>query len=298
MNDPSRVGRSEDPAVISTPDTSGKRVVAVAIATDSPTRPDALVEDERRRYATLIGQLGDIPTEPFALPATPNAPDNPLLSEHGLDVAALVITHPRGHWARAVPAAAAHLPTVTDHDALAITLTTAVLTALSRARRPTAHGRVLIVQAHNLPQLAPLLIAAEAGEVTSWNTPDQERFPLHRASNEAEVIVNLLGDIAEPAPDNQATVITADWANHPPLVLPGLARALYDLPDAHLDPSDPFGAYYDVCHACALTLVMATPPDQLTPPTASRDLSTRVAAAATAAFRAARKTTTDEGPWT
>jgi hypothetical protein len=80
-------------------------------------------------------------------------------------------------------------------------------------------------------------------------------------------------------------VVEPDWLADPILVLPGLVHALAtatirgistDLTAFDLN-------YHDMCFACALELVMATPGDQTQLPRPSPALSARIAEAATRA---------------
>ena len=102
-------------------------------------------------------------------------------------------------------------------------------------------------------------------------------------SDGADVVIDLLGGtgvgtigVGAFAPDLEPTVITPDSGRGPLLTLPGLLRALTRTPrptsEARLD--------VEVHHACALALVMATPPDDLLPHEPYDALADRVADAA------------------
>jgi malate dehydrogenase (oxaloacetate-decarboxylating) len=251
---------------------------------------DRTVEETARRFATVIQDLSEVQTRTFQLGIDEDLSRfRASLNSGGPNFSAMVVTHTDPDRTRLAQSASTGPPVVTVQDALAITLTAAVLTTLSRSRRPTQVGRVVIAGASGMPSLSPLLVGAEAGEVTVWNTRDAGAFPLRRITADADVVVNLIGDDlpAIPASDGRLgpTVLTPDPDRDPLLVLPGLVQALIDSPWSELDGARDEDLYYDVCHECALALVLATPPHQRHPSGPSRDLSARIAKAATRALQ-------------
>lgn len=184
------------------------------------------------------------------------------------------------------PAGGVNVPVLSDHDALTITLTAAVLTTLSRSQRPTACGRIVVAGADALPNLTPLLVAADAGDVTMWRRSDRQAFPLPVVTAEADVVVNLLDDdheLAALAERYGLAAITPDLLNDPLLVLPALVGVMLADPAVHLDSASDFGLYCKVVNACTMALVLATPPDRTYPISPTRDLTERLMAAMRAA---------------
>ena len=163
------------------------------------------------------------------------------------------------------------LPAVTTEDTTAIAVAAALSTTLARAGRRPRASHVLIAGARTLPLLFPLIMLAEVGQVTKWETADARAFPLSRVAADADVVVDLVA-----ATDGEPAVITPDPGRDPLLALPGLVRALANAP--HETPD------IDVHHACVLALVMATAPGGTRPARPDRALTDAVAAAASAAL--------------
>lgn len=114
--------------------------MGVVTAADDRGESDPAIGADLRRYASLIEDLGGMPTEPMRL--SREQPGD-VVAGNRSDIAALVVIDP-DLTGDASPLPPVRVPTVSDHDALAITVTTAVLTALSRDRRPTSCGRVVV----------------------------------------------------------------------------------------------------------------------------------------------------------
>lgn len=215
-------------------------------------------------YAALIGDLAGMRTRVVAVE------DEPFPA----DVGVLFLPEARPEFvcrARAVTG----VPVLTGQDTTAIALAAVLLTTLSRAGRTPRSSQVVIAGADALPVLCPLLMVSGIGSVTTWNPADAQAFPLRRVAEGADAVIDLLTTAAGMA--DVVTVIAPDRARDPLLALPGLLRAMARRPDARLD--------VEVHHACALALVMATPPDDLRPHGPDRALTDRIADAATTALR-------------
>jgi malate dehydrogenase (oxaloacetate-decarboxylating) len=191
------------------------------------------------------------------------------------DVGAVVLPHPVPELDAARLPHDYGVPILTGRDMSAIALSAAVLTTLTRAGRAPRTSRVLVAGANTMPLLQPLLVAGGVGDITIWNMKDALGFPLRRLIPEAHAVVDLLGITVSSDTDTPGMV--SPQAHDPLLVVPGLLRALLGTPDARLD--------VPVCHACALALVMATPPGERLPARPDRALTDRVADAATREMR-------------
>ncbi|WIY00948.1 hypothetical protein QRX60_44045 [Amycolatopsis mongoliensis] len=117
---------------------------------------------------------------------------------------------------------------LTDQDATAIALTTAVLVAV--ADRPPASriGKVVVAGAQYLPILAPLLAAAGVADITTWNTSDAVTFPLRHVASGAGAVVDLIGALPGWGDEDrhaELAVITRGAARTAPCAVAGLLRA-------------------------------------------------------------------------
>ncbi|MEV4313520.1 hypothetical protein [Actinocrispum sp. NPDC049592] len=237
----------------------------MALVSDTMTWPSLM------RYAALIEDFAGLRTW------TTTVEDGSETDLRGLpsDVGAVFLQRtPPGLTCRA-RALTRGLPVLTDQDIIAIALTAALLTATSQAGRTPRTSTVVIAGADALPVLCPLLMIAGFAEVTTWNPIDADIFPLRRITSGAHTIVDLLhGTIDLTA----AEVIRLDSGQEAVLVLPGLLRALTHGRGARLD--------LHVHHACALALVMATPPDRQLPSRLDQDLTDQVTHAAAHALHA------------
>ncbi|MBB6377417.1 malate dehydrogenase (oxaloacetate-decarboxylating) [Pseudonocardia eucalypti] len=179
---------------------------------------------------------------------------------------------------------------VSGDDASAVALTAATLINVSHRRRGTTAARVLLAHPARLPSLNPLLSAAEVGELTLWNPADAVAFPLKGIAREVDVVINLLDrpddHLAEPYRSEADTncdvpiVLEPDNVTDPLLVLPGLLQALAVRARSAPGLAELDRAYQDMCLACALELVMATPPAQASLPRPGPELTARLAIAA------------------
>lgn len=233
------------------------------------------------RYAALIEDLAGLPVRVLPLDVGDPAQADASLRSLSAEIGAIFLPHVREEFtcrARALTST----PVLTDQDTTAIALAAAVLTTLARAGRAPRASQVVIAGADTMPILCPLVMLSGVGTVTTWNPADALTFPLRRIAADADVVIDLLGGtvgrtvgrigIGAFAPDLELTVIAPDSGRDPSLALPGLLRALTAAPGARLD--------VEVHHACALALVMATPPDQLVPHGPDHGLADRVADAA------------------
>lgn len=279
---------------------SASRRVVVVIG-DPPSGPDELARTGAmvRRCVVALEELTRLPVQTVQTVRLDPAGRLDLVgtsARHGGPIAAVVLLGGAAEQAARMQAerAAMGAPVVVSgQDASAIVLTAATLISVNRRRRGTGTARVLVAGANRLPGLCPLLMAAGVGELTIWNTADAAAFPLARAAEGADVVINLLDhelDLAGPGPARAeeparpVVVLAPDPVADPLLVLPALVRALSATPEIAADLTGFDLAYHDICHACALELVMATPPDQTRLPGPSGELSVRIAGAAAGAL--------------
>jgi hypothetical protein len=250
------------------------RVVAVVGDTATATRV--------HRYAALIEDLAGVPCQVILL----DDPD-PSPAELGqllpFDTGAVILT---GTRTPLVGDAASPLPVLAGRDIVAIAVTAALLTTLSRRGRAPRDSRVVIAGADTLPILCRLLVTAGVGDITTWRTKDAVAFPLHRVAEGVDAVIDLLG--VWPTDQNEyamlgsgPAVITPDAERDPLLALPGLLRAIIQAPEA----APEIALNVEVHLACALALVMATPSDHQLPQVPDHGLTDRVAEAATQALR-------------
>ncbi|MCE7002054.1 hypothetical protein LWC34_04325 [Kibdelosporangium philippinense] len=241
------------------------------------TDQDIPVEPLLRGYAALIHESSGLPT--LVRPLGVGAPQHlqATLGALSKTVGAVLLPHVTPDRAHAVRRAVSDMPIVTEHDTTAIALTAALMTTLTRGGHPLTSSRVVIAGANTMPLLSPLLVTAGIGDITTWNRADAVAFPLHRVAAGAHAVIDLLGGLAtEFDALVEPVVLTRRDPRIPLLALPGLLRALTKAPNTRLD--------VEVYHACALALVMATPPDERLPLGPDRALTRRVADAATQAL--------------
>lgn len=231
-------------------------------------------ESSLRRYATLIEDLAG--TRAQVLVLDPDAPQE-IVALLPAGVGALFLPDTPPEVACRVRALA-RVPVLTGQDTTAIALAAAVSATLARAGRVPRSSQVMIAGAAALPVLCPLLMISGVGTVTTWNHVDAHAFPLYRVASGTDVVIDLLGAL-NGMDGVGPVVILPDHERDTALALPGLVRAMVQTPGARLD--------VNVHHACALALVMGTPPDELLPHQPDRELTDRIAAAAAAALRAA-----------
>jgi hypothetical protein len=183
-------------------------------------------------------------------------------------VAAVWLTRTRTPRARATQrllATTERIPVITDDDAIAISLSAATHTYLSRLPGPAATARILIAHVAECPTLHALLSTNTDGhdrttQLSHWS-PTAASQPLARAASDADVIINLLGphptltDLAARRP--QHAVISLRGEQEHLLPLPGLFRALATQPPTPLNLA--------TLRACVQGLIAATQPGQLLP---------------------------------
>lgn len=253
----------------------------VAVVSDGGAVADgAAAQSIVRRYATLIDHLAGLPVRVLSPDAGGAQHVEAELRDLPPDVGAIFLPHARPEFACQVRALTGGRPVLTDQDTTAIALTAALLTTLSRASRVPRASKVVIAGADTLPILGPLLMVCGVGDITTWNPADALAFPLRRVAAGAHVVVDLLdgtADLESLAAHATPTVLAPESGRDPLLALPGLLRALTHIPGARLD--------VEVHHACALALVMATPPDERLPAGPDPALADQVADAATRALR-------------
>ncbi len=227
----------------------------VALVSDTMTWPSLV------RYAALIEDFAGLRTW------TTTVDDDTQTDLRGLpsDVGAVFLQRTPPALTCRARALTHGLPILTDQDIIAIALTAALLTATSQAGRTPRASTVVIAGADALPVLCPLLMIAGFGDVTTWNPADADMFPLRRITSGAHAIVDLLNGTVDLT---AAEVIRLDSGHQPVLALPGLLRALIHTRGARLD--------LHVHHACALALVMATPPDRQLPSRLDQHLTDQV----------------------
>lgn len=195
-------------------------------------------------------------------------------------------TDPAHHAPRSGPGRRAghERPRVTDQAMTATAVTAALLTTLSRRGVSPQHSRLVIAGSAAMPVLRPLLLAAGFGCVTSWDRPDAGMFPLHRITQNAQAVIDLLDcaqELTEPASDHpELIIITPDPTRWARLASPGLLDTIAMARASRRD--------IEVYHACVLALVAATPPDRTVPDPTDPSLTREVERAAARALRRPR----------
>jgi len=230
-----------------------------------------------RRYAAVIRDAAGLSTHTVTLETSSRAryPSVFAAALRGLgdEVAAVYLPDTDPVRARMIQSSGTGPMVVTECDTTAIALNAALWTTLAGRGHPPEASRVVIAGAERMPLLAPLLVAAGVGDLTTWRAVDAAAFPLRRIAARANVVINLLG----PSPAMNAIradhpdllVITPDHGRDPLLALPGLLRAAVLVRGIKLDVA--------VAHAAALALVMATPPASTLPTKPDRALSDQIA---------------------
>lgn len=206
-----------------------ERLARVPVIAHGVTEPD--VEE----FVTLIGQLPS-------------------------SVAAVFVTRTDPARARVVQRRveqAGGPPVLSDEDTSAIALTAATLVYLRRIDRDPLGARILVADASSMPILTPLLIVTGFPDITMWNSADAPRFPLSRATRDADVVLDPLPcatDATGLAIDRpEGSVISCNGLDDRFLAAPGLLRALVEHPPGTFDLD--VGLY----QICAETVAAATP---------------------------------------
>ncbi|HKN52390.1 MAG TPA: hypothetical protein VJX66_07820 [Amycolatopsis sp.] len=173
------------------------------------------------------------------------------------------------------------IPIVTEEDTLGIALAAAALVTLHRAGIALPDARVVVAGADKVPLLALLLMAAGVGDIASWTTVDAEGFPLSGVARGASLVIDLAdaaGTIRPVFGDEMPLTIVrpGDPVAHL-LALPGLLRALWDVPTPGW-AGDP-ARQVEVHRAGARALAALAPVDRGLPELADPDLTCRVAQA-------------------
>lgn len=261
-----------------------------------------------REDAALIETLSGVTAVPMSLIARDAAELATRL--HGLprQVGAIFLTRTN----RARTRAAQHLlteldnrPLITDDDAMAITLTAAVLNYLIRRRRCLSGCRVLIAGAAALPIISPMLLTAGVVELTLWNLGDADQAPLSRVARDADVVIDLVGpaggmdQVALDRPSG--SVVGLDQRRAHLLALPGLFRALAAAPALApaAAPAAASAAPVDIRLLCASArgLVSATPPHRRLPVLSSPHTTDAVTGAALHVLHRAAPPATSRAAW-
>ncbi|MFI9387733.1 hypothetical protein [Kutzneria sp. NPDC052558] len=128
------------------------------------------------------------------------------------------------------------IPCVTREELTAVALAASLFAALRQARKQPGAARVVIAESTAIPTLCPLLVAAGVGEIASWHPADAVTFPLSRIAQRADAVLDPVGGgvpVVDPRIELRGPVlIAADDPEHPLLALPGLVRALLQVPGA------------------------------------------------------------------
>jgi malate dehydrogenase (oxaloacetate-decarboxylating) len=225
------------------------------------------------RDARTIHDLTGLPTRPLALAACDAVELASALRCLPVDVGVVFLAHTdpdRARTARGLLRQARRLPVVTDQDTIAIALTAAVLTTLTRRGIAPAAARALIAGAGNLPPLRPLLASCGVGDIVSWNDADAVDFPLRRVARNIHVAVDLRPTPAHPPVEGDLVVVTPGDPDCRLLALPGLLRTLTRTPVPVADA--------ELHRACVFTLAACIPPGRTLPDLATVKNAARAAA--------------------
>ncbi|MEV4143846.1 hypothetical protein AB0J40_09280 [Amycolatopsis sp. NPDC049691] len=266
------------------------RPAGLAVVSDGSGLPDAAGRDPGDVFAALAADVRLLGTHtslsPFPVVATARDAGELAAAVRALpaSTAAVFVARTDPVRARTVQcdlARGAGIPIVTEEDTVVIALATQVLVALRRAEIAPCNARVVVAGADTAPLLALVLTAAGIGDIVSWTTADALGFPLSGVAREAGIVIDL-ADVAgaiRPVFGNQAP-LTIRRSSEPTahlLALPGLLRALWDVPRPGW-AGDP-ARHVEVHRACAQALVTLVPVDRLLPELADPDLVHRVAEA-------------------
>nr|WP_166639868.1 hypothetical protein [Amycolatopsis sp. SID8362] len=181
------------------------------------------------------------------------------------------------------------IPVVTEEDTHGIALATQVLAALRRAEIAPFDARVVVAGADTVPLLPLLLMAAGVGDIASLTRADALGYPLSGIARNTSIVIDLAGaaDAIHPA-FGDAVPKTVGRPRDPVahlLALPGLLRALWDVPTPGW-AGDP-ARHVEVHRACAQALATMVPVDRALPELSDPDLVSRVAQAAVDVLRPA-----------
>jgi len=222
-------------------DRGGQRCAAV-VSDGSGLRDRAGVVDLIvRGFAEHLSALARVPVRPVTVEAADAAQLAAGIRALPADVGPVLLTHADLERTRVVQQdlRGSGVPLVlTDQDATAIALTAAVLAAV--ADRPTALriGKVVVAGAQYLPILAPLLVAADVADITTWNASDAVAFPLQHVVYGADAVVDLVGALpgwVAKGRHAEIVVITRGFARTAPCAAAGLLRAALNDPAVTFD---------------------------------------------------------------
>lgn len=146
---------------------------------------------------------------------------------------------------------------ICEPDLLTAALGAAAIRTLRCSDVTPRDGQIVVTAPKVLPRLAPLLLTAGIGTLTTWNQRDAEDYPLPRVMAHNDVLIDLTGTASDTAAPGRTLTLPGHPFDYGALVLPGLLSALC----AHAAAS----LTIDVLAACARALARLTPPDQILP---------------------------------
>lgn len=216
-------------------------VPRIAVVSDGSALPESDdLQAALREDADLIGRLAGVGVRPAVILAADAAGLAAGVRALPPEIGSVLLAHVEPERALAVQQElrdSGARPTMTEQDALSIALAIATLDVLTDGGRRLDASRIVLAGTSELPGLVTLLMATGVGDITTWNKPDSEVFPLNRIMAGADVLIDLIN--ARPAGDGLhhagTRLITWDDAHAAVHVAAGLLRAAADLPGATLD---------------------------------------------------------------
>jgi len=170
--------------------------VGVVTDTAAPRADQAAAESGIGADAEMIARHSGLRCVPLPVSAASADELAATLHDLPLDVGAIFLTRTestRAREAQRILAERGGRPLITDDDARAIVLTTAVGNYLSRLHRPVTAARVVIAGAATVPVMCPLLLTAGMVNITLWK-PDLLKMACFFCKEHIEFSTHAIGE--------------------------------------------------------------------------------------------------------
>jgi malate dehydrogenase (oxaloacetate-decarboxylating) len=249
---------------------TGEPRTAIAVVSDGSAGPDdshagpgAHPNDRLRQLSSIAALLHErVNVDAEVILLDTDGTEDFLAQLQGLSANFTVLYLVDITWARAQAAqrALGRMSVITDWQTSAIALTAALLTTLTRLRRPRNVSTVLIVGRDHHPEIAALAAAAGVSNITSWTPRDAPGYRLSALARTATAIIDVVNSSTIRAQLTQMVlpppIITLEHPEHSLLALAELLlvrRGPGSSPDTQLS------------FTCARELSARTPHDRLLP---------------------------------